>query len=319
MVEAGADGLLVLPQPYVLKATRDELVRRFDALARAVAVPIVAYNSPRRSGIELTLDDLDAIMNVAPIIGIKEASRDFFHHTHLIERFRERLSIMVGPCHFIVPGLALGAHGYIATGPGAARATGEPHAGARARGPGSGATPACTTSSRRVYEMMMGTGTWPSALKAALNLLGQPAGVPREPVMPLAGADLEKVRARCAHAACLAMTRTHGSGRAIRATLRKRASAARARRRDLHKNHDIYFVPGLRRGLLVLETLANEGRADERRRDRQAHRPHALVDVPPRLHAAAHGLRRGSRRSRSCCASARACSTSATRTSRRRR
>jgi len=41
---------------------------------------------------------------------------------------------------------------------------------------------------------MMGTGTWPSALKAALNLLGQPAGVPREPVMPLAGGDLEKVR-----------------------------------------------------------------------------------------------------------------------------
>jgi len=33
----------------------------------------------------------------------------------------------------------------------------------------------------------------PAALKAALNLLGQPAGVPREPVMPLAGADLEKV------------------------------------------------------------------------------------------------------------------------------
>jgi len=44
-----------------------------------------------------------------------------------------------------------------------------------------------------VYEMMMGTGTWPAALKAALNLLGQPAGVPREPVMPLTGADLEKV------------------------------------------------------------------------------------------------------------------------------
>jgi 4-hydroxy-tetrahydrodipicolinate synthase len=45
-----------------------------------------------------------------------------------------------------------------------------------------------------LYEMMMGTGTWPSALKAALNLLGQPAGVPREPVMPLAGAELDKVR-----------------------------------------------------------------------------------------------------------------------------
>ena len=43
-------------------------------------------------------------------------------------------------------------------------------------------------------EGKLGTGTWPAALKASLNLLGWPAGVPREPVLPLAGADLEKVR-----------------------------------------------------------------------------------------------------------------------------
>ena len=193
-VEAGADGLLVLPQPYVLKATRDELVRRFDAIARAVAVPIVAYNSPRRSsGIELTLDDLDAIMNVAPIVGIKEASRDFFHHTHLIERFRDRLAIMVGPCHFIVPGLALGAHGYIASGPEllGSMANRIPELARAAPGRELARVHNQLTT---LYEMLKGTGTWPSALKAALNLIGQPAGMPREPVLPLAGAELEKVR-----------------------------------------------------------------------------------------------------------------------------
>ena len=189
VIEAGATGLLVLPQPYVLKASRDELLRRFEALARAVVAPIVAYNSPRRSGIDLTLDDLDAVMNVAPIVGIKEASRDFFHHTHLIERFRDRLAIMVGPCHFIVPGLALGAHGYIASGPEllGAMASRIPDLARAAPGPELARVHNQLTA---LYEMMMGTGTWPSALKAALNLLGQPAGVPREPVMPLGGADL---------------------------------------------------------------------------------------------------------------------------------
>lgn len=190
--DAGANGLLVLPQPYVLKASRDELVRRFDALARAVQLPIVAYNSPRRSGIELSLDDLDAIMKVAPIVGIKEASRDFFHHTHLIERFRDRLAIMVGPCHYILPGLALGAHGYIASGP--------ELLGTNAARLVQLATQAPDAEYARVhnqltllYETLMGTGTWPAALKAALNLIGQPAGVPREPVMALGGADLARV------------------------------------------------------------------------------------------------------------------------------
>lgn len=193
VVDAGANGLLVLPQPYVLKASRDELTRRFAALARAGDSPIVAYNSPRRSGIDLTLDDLDALLQVAPIVGIKEASRDFFHHTHLIERFADRIAIMVGPCHFVLPGLALGAHGYIASGP-------------ELLGPLASRLPALARAApdaefarahfqlTAVYEMMMGTGTWPAALKAALNLLGQPAGAPREPVLPLAGAELEKVR-----------------------------------------------------------------------------------------------------------------------------
>ncbi len=45
-----------------------------------------------------------------------------------------------------------------------------------------------------LYQVLMGTGTWPSALKAALNLIGQPAGVPRDPVMPLAGADLDNLK-----------------------------------------------------------------------------------------------------------------------------
>lgn len=193
VLDAGANGLLVLPQPYVLKASRDELVRRFDALARAVDLPVVLYNSPRRSGIELGLDDVDAILGVAPIVGIKEASRDFFHLSHLIHRFRGRLQIMVGPCHYVLPGLALGAQGFIASGPEllgadarriveiARAAPGEEYARVHHR-------------LTAVYEMMMGTGTWPAALKAALREIGQPAGVPREPVLALEGASLEQVR-----------------------------------------------------------------------------------------------------------------------------
>ena len=191
--EAGAAGLLLLPQTYVLKATREELLRRAEALAKAVPLPIVAYNSPHRTGIDLTLDDLEALLGVAPIIGIKESNRDFFHHTHLLEKFRDRLAIMVGPCHYIFPGLALGARGFIATGPellgaAAGRLTA---LATQAPGPEQAALHYKLTV---LYQILMGTGTWPSAFKAALTLLGQPAGVPRDPVLPLPPEQVDKIR-----------------------------------------------------------------------------------------------------------------------------
>lgn len=46
-----------------------------------------------------------------------------------------------------------------------------------------------------VYETPMSLGAWPATLKAALNLIGLPAGVPREPVRPLAPAETGKLAA----------------------------------------------------------------------------------------------------------------------------
>jgi 4-hydroxy-tetrahydrodipicolinate synthase len=87
---------------------------------------------------------------------------------------------MVGPCHFLIPALALGAHGYIASGP---ELLGPWRARSfrllrRAPSPELARVHYQLTA---VYEMMMGTGTWPSALKAALNLLASPPACPREP------------------------------------------------------------------------------------------------------------------------------------------
>lgn len=193
-MEAGAAALLVMPQPYVMKASREELLRRFDAIGKGVDLPIVAYNTPRRTGgIELSVDDIEAICGVAPVIGIKESHRDFFHHTHLLHRLRDRISILTGPSHFILPTVALGARGFIATGPellgrdaGRLMAVGAAAPGEEYR--------ALHHKLTVVYQALMGLGTWPAALKAALAMLGWPVGVPRDPVLPLEGAALEKLR-----------------------------------------------------------------------------------------------------------------------------
>ena len=192
---AGAAAVLAMPQTYVIKATREELIARFSRLSDATDIPVILYNSPRRTQIELSLADIDAIMDCAPVIGIKESHRDFFHLTHLIEEFAERISIMVGPSHYILPGIALGAAGFIATGP-ELLGTKAGEITAIAKQAPSKETADLHFQLTALYELLMGTGTWPSSFKGALNLMGWPAGVPRDPVMPLTGSALEKVKAR---------------------------------------------------------------------------------------------------------------------------
>lgn len=192
--ENGAAALLMMPPTYVLKGSTDEIVRRYAAVATAVAAPVIVYNSPRRAGYSMPLDTLDRLLDAAPVIGIKESDRDFFRLSHIVARFAGRLSVMVGPSPYILPGLALGAAGFIATGPELLGAdAGRLVALARA---------AWGPEQRRVhhrltvlYEQLMAAGTWPAAFKAALTLCGQPAGVPRDPVLPLAAAEVERLRA----------------------------------------------------------------------------------------------------------------------------
>ncbi|MEJ1975050.1 MAG: dihydrodipicolinate synthase family protein [Acetobacteraceae bacterium] len=181
---AGVDALMIGPQSYVMKATTKELVQRMEAIHRAVPLPIVLYNSPRRTNISLTIESMTALTEAVNIIALKEASRDFFYLTHVIQHFADRLAVMVGPAPYILPGLALGAAGFISSGPellGGVAATLMQSARAAP-------TPALRETQyrlTRVYETLMSLGTWPAALKAGHRLIGREAGIPRDPVLAL--------------------------------------------------------------------------------------------------------------------------------------
>lgn len=182
--DAGVDALMIGPQSYVMKATTSELVQRMTAIYRAVPLPIVLYNSPRRTNISLTLETMGAIVETVNVVALKEASRDFFYVTHVIRQFGARLAVLMGPAPFIIPGLALGAAGFISSGPEllGGRAARVIDLAGRAPGEELRETHNAFT---RIYEALMALGTWPAALKAGHALIGQPAGIPREPVLPL--------------------------------------------------------------------------------------------------------------------------------------
>ncbi|MCI5096201.1 MAG: dihydrodipicolinate synthase family protein [Rhodobacteraceae bacterium] len=189
----GADVLLSMPQTYVLKASEAELMARFDKVSAATDKPLVLYNSPRRMGFSLTVDQTERLLNAHNVIGIKESQRDFFYHTHLLQRLGDKMSVMTGPCHYIMPAFGLGAKGFIATGPEFTDLLPKDMAKVGTTAPDDTYRKAHYQLTV-LYELLMGTGTWPASFKAALNLIGQPAGVPRDPVLPLAEADIDKIK-----------------------------------------------------------------------------------------------------------------------------
>ena len=190
----GADVLLTMPQTYVLKATDAELMARFDRISAATDKPLVLYNSPRRMGFSLTVDQTEKLLDAHNIIGIKESQRDFFYHTHLLHRLSHRMAVMTGPCHYIMPAFGLGAKGFIATGPEFTDLKPSDMAKVGTNAPNDAYRHAHYQLTV-LYEMLMGMGTWPAAFKAALNLIGLPAGVPRDPVMQLTSTDIDKIKA----------------------------------------------------------------------------------------------------------------------------
>ena len=100
---------------------------------------------------------------------------------------------MTGPCHYILPAYALGAAGFIATGPefiSAKPAALKQLALAAPEAEYRDAHYQLTV----LYELLMSLGTWPSAFKAALNLIGLPAGIPRDPVLPASSVDIDKIK-----------------------------------------------------------------------------------------------------------------------------
>ncbi len=191
-LEERADAILLMPQTYVLKASRSEMLAHFRGVAGAVDIPIVAYNSPRRSGIAMSVDDIAAVCDVAPIVALKESTRDIHHLGHVIHRLGNHVAVMTGPASYIFFGAAVGAMGFIATGPELLGKT-----ASRLMDIGRSAPDAEYRDLQHklavLYETLMGIGTWPAALKAGLNAIGVPAGVPRDPVQPLTPADSEKL------------------------------------------------------------------------------------------------------------------------------
>lgn len=111
--EAGADGLLVVT-PYYNKATQKGLYEHYKSVAEAVEIPVIMYNVPSRTGVNLLPETAAALGKaVANIVAVKEASGNITQVADLIHKSGGCLDVYSGNDDQIVPILALGGIGVI--------------------------------------------------------------------------------------------------------------------------------------------------------------------------------------------------------------
>ena len=108
----GADGLLVVT-PYYNRASDEGLARHFLEVADAVCVPVILYNVPGRTGVNLRPEIAARLAAHPRLCGVKEASGDLAQLSHLAELAGEGMSIYAGNDGEVLPVLALGGSGVI--------------------------------------------------------------------------------------------------------------------------------------------------------------------------------------------------------------
>lgn len=110
---AGADGLLIVT-PYYNKATQNGLYEHYKAVADAVKLPIILYNVPSRTGVNILPDTAARLgKEVENIIALKEASGNISQVAEVIRKAEGALEIYAGNDDQIVPILSLGGIGVI--------------------------------------------------------------------------------------------------------------------------------------------------------------------------------------------------------------
>lgn len=184
-LDAGCDGALILP-PYFVKLTDDEIFRHYEAISRAVSIPICLYNIPGNAVNALSPDLVRRLADLERIVAVKESSSDWNNYYATAIAVQDRLRVFCGPSSvFGVGAVLLGADGVIDCFPNMWAPGGLDLYYAAKEGRIEEAR-ALQETGRRLTDLFTSEGRtlYPST-KAAMELLGLPGGKLRPPLQPL--------------------------------------------------------------------------------------------------------------------------------------
>jgi len=180
--DVGADAVLVVT-PYYFKPSDREIFKHYRSISEAVDIPIVLYNVPKFTGFNLEPEAVKRLTELDSIVGIKDSSGNLGQITETINLVGDKISVMAGTGDLIYPTLAMGGAGAIAAVANAApRHCSDIYRLFHT---------AKYSDARDIQLSVLRLNTLLTkkygvvACKAALQLLGLPAGTPKKPLLEL--------------------------------------------------------------------------------------------------------------------------------------
>jgi 4-hydroxy-tetrahydrodipicolinate synthase len=188
-----ADAALVVT-PYYNKPTQEGLFQHYQAIWKATQFPVVAYNVPSRTAVDLLPETVARLVEAGAIVGIKEATANMDRQVQLVELCgKDALAYLSGDDFTVLPYVACGGHGVISVIANIApRAMKELMVAART-GDLAGALQKQVAMAELNRVMFVETN--PGPVKAAVALLGKASPELRLPLAAVSEASLQKIRA----------------------------------------------------------------------------------------------------------------------------
>lgn len=195
----GAQGILLAP-PYYSLPTLDELFAHFQDVNDAIGIPIMLYNYPGRTGVDMPPDFIEKLAALANVKFIKESTGEIARVSTLIRRCGDRLGVFCGADTAALESFVLGAAGWVG---GVVNVLPRSHArlfelAVKERD---------FEQARTLYFQMLptlglmeGEGKYTQYVKAACGLMGHPVGPPRRPLRPATKAECARLKKALAQA-----------------------------------------------------------------------------------------------------------------------
>jgi 4-hydroxy-tetrahydrodipicolinate synthase len=188
---AGVDGLLVI-NPYYNKSTQKGIINHFNAIADAVSKPIIVYNVPGRTGMNITASTMSVLSKHKNIVGVKEASGNISQITDIAMLCGPDFDIYSGNDDHVVPLLSLGGVGVISVSANIIPKDMHDMVMKYLQGDVAGSLELQLRTNIINHALFIETN--PIPVKTAMNLLGFEAGPLRLPLVDMEPENLNKLK-----------------------------------------------------------------------------------------------------------------------------